>query len=126
MNTAGNIDTENLLLEVQPSWWRFFWYFVFFWLIIPLIAAIWQKHSLVMRVYDKRISLEKGILSKNYTDVLLNDVRTVKLRQGPFQRLCNIGDIMIATSGTDWYEIVANGLPDPIYIKKLIIDRGRP
>ena len=24
------------LLDVRPSWWNFFWHFVFAWLIVPL------------------------------------------------------------------------------------------
>jgi uncharacterized membrane protein YdbT with pleckstrin-like domain len=73
---------NRLLLEVRPSWWRFFWYFFFFWLIIPLIVAVWQKHSFVMRIYNDRVSVETGILSKNFTDIFIKDVRTVNVSQG--------------------------------------------
>jgi uncharacterized membrane protein YdbT with pleckstrin-like domain len=118
-------SSDKLLLEARPSWWRFFWYFVFCWLIIPLIVAIWQKHALVMRVYDTRISLEKGILSKSYTEIFIKDIRTVQVNQGPFARMCGIGDINIATAGTLGYELIARGLPEPINIRDLIIAQGR-
>jgi uncharacterized membrane protein YdbT with pleckstrin-like domain len=121
----GVTDTEQLLLEVRPSWWRFFWYFFFFWLIIPLIAAIWQKHSFIMRVYVDKVSVETGILSKSYTDIFIKNIRTINVTQGPFQRICHIGDIMIATAGTQWYEIIARGLPEPMYIKNVLIKQGK-
>ncbi len=119
----GNMHDNRLLLEVRPSWWHFFWYFVFSWLIIPLLVAIWQKRALVLRLYDDRVFLEKGVLSKNYTEVFIKDIRTVNVKQGLTQRIFNIGDVMIATAGTFGYEVAAYGLPDPVHIKNLIIEQ---
>jgi len=112
---------EKLLLEARPSWWNFFWHFVFFWLIIPLIIALWKRRALVLRVYESRVSLEKGVLSKNFVELFIKDVRTINIKQGLLQRIFRIGDVMIATAGTAGYEIVASGLPGPKRIKDLII-----
>jgi len=113
----------KLLLEARPSWWNFFWHFVFFWLIIPLIIALWKRWALVVRVYESRVSLEKGILSKNFVELFIKDVRTINIKQGLLQRIFKIGDVMIATAGTAGYEIVAYGLPGPKRIKDLIIEQ---
>jgi len=114
---------EELLLEARPSWWNFFWYFVFFWLIIPLIMALWKRWALVLRVYEDRVSLEKGVLSKNFTELFIKDIRTINIKQGIVQRIFRIGDVMIATAGTSGYEHFAYGLPGPRRIKDLIIEQ---
>ena len=119
------MNDEKLLLEARPSWWNFFWHFVFFWLIIPLIVALWKRRALVLRVYDDRVSLEKGVLSKNFTEVFIKDIRTINIKQSLIQRIFKIGDVMIATAGTSGYEHFAYGLPAPKRIKDLIIEQRR-
>ena len=114
---------EELLLEARPSWWNFFWHFVFFFLIIPPIMALWKRWALVFRVYEDRVSLEKGVLSKNFTELFIKDIRTINIKQGIIQRIFRIGDVMIATAGTSGYEHFAYGLPGPRRIKDLIIEQ---
>ncbi len=114
---------EELLLEARPSWWNFFWHFVFFWLIIPPIMALWKRSALVLRVYEDRVSLEKGVLSKNFTELFIKDIRTINIKQGIVQRIFRIGDVMIATAGTSGYEHFAYGLPGPRRIRDLIIEQ---
>lgn len=114
---------EELLLEARPSWWNFFWHFVFFFLIIPPIMALWKRWALVLRVYEDRVSLEKGVLSKNFTELFIKDIRTINIKQGIVQRIFRVGDVMIATAGTSGYEHFAYGLPGPRRIKALIIEQ---
>jgi len=114
---------EELLLEARPSWWNFFWHFVFFFLIIPPIMALWKRWALVLRVYEDRVSLEKGVLSKNFTELFIKDIRTINIKQGIVQRIFRVGDVMIATAGTSGYEHFAYGLPGPRRIKDLIIEQ---
>jgi uncharacterized membrane protein YdbT with pleckstrin-like domain len=117
------MNDDRLLLEARPSWRHFFWYFFFFFLIIPPILAIWKKYALVFRVYEDRVSLEKGILSKKYTELFIKDIRTINVNQGITQRVFNIGNVMIATAGTFGYELSMYGLPGPVNIKNLIIEQ---
>ena len=72
----------EVLLEARPSWWNFFWYFVFGWLIVPLVVALWRRKAVVLRVYHNRVTLERGILSKEYRDFFINDIRSVDVDQG--------------------------------------------
>lgn len=117
------MNAEKLLLEARPSWWNFFWHFVFFWLIIPLIIALWKRWALVLRVYEGRVSLEKGVLSKNFTELFIKDIRTINIKQGLVQRIFKVGDVMVATAGTAGYEIFAYGLPHPRRVRDLIIEQ---
>jgi len=114
------MNDEKVLLEVRPSWWNFFWHIVFFWLIIPIIVALWKRAGLTLRVTDEKVILDKGVLSKNIKEIFISDIRTIDVKQSLLQRIFKIGDIMIATAGTSGYEDVAYGLPDPKGIKDLI------
>ncbi len=68
------MNEEKLLLEVRPSWWNFFWHFVFCWLIIPLLIAIWKRAALILRVYSDRIILERGVISKDIKEIFITHV----------------------------------------------------
>jgi uncharacterized membrane protein YdbT with pleckstrin-like domain len=116
-----NMTKEKLLLEVRPSYWNYIWHWIFCWLILPVIAALWNRAALVLRVYEDRVVLEKGVLSKEIKEIFISDIRTIDMRQGLFQRMFGIGDILIATAGTSGYEDIAYGLPDPRNIKDLMI-----
>ncbi len=117
------MNTDKLLLETRPSWWNFFWYFVFGWLIIPMFIALWKRAGLVLRVYNDKVVLERGVLAKHITQLLISDIRSVDTKQGVFQRILRIGDIMIGTAGIAGYEIIAQGLPDPTGIVNLILEQ---
>ncbi|QIK38261.1 PH domain-containing protein [Caldichromatium japonicum] len=60
-----------------------------------------------------------GLLSKHYTEISMNAVRTVHVSQSLLQRILNAGDLTIYTSG-DLPELVVRGLPDPGRIRALI------
>ena len=118
-------DTEDLLLEVEPSWWHYFWYLAFGWLLIPLVIALWKQASLTLRVYPDRVVLEAGLVSKRVVDLAITDINTVEISQSFFQRLCRIGNIKMATSGVEGYELVASGLPNPKRINEIVAAQRR-
>lgn len=57
-----------------------------------------------------------GLLNKQYTEINMSQVRTVKVSQGLLQRILNAGDIAIYTAGDD-PELAVRGLPDPDTIR---------
>jgi uncharacterized membrane protein YdbT with pleckstrin-like domain len=114
-------NAEQPLLKVRPSWWNFFWYLVFSLLIIPLIIALWKRASLVLYVYQGRVVIERGVLSKHTTQVLISDIRSFDIKQGVMQRMLRVGDILIGTAGMSGYEIETRGLPNPKGISDLIL-----
>jgi predicted amidophosphoribosyltransferase len=61
---AGATGPKQVLLEVRPSWWGYFWHVFFFFLIVPPIIAYFKRASTVLRIYPERITMERGILSK--------------------------------------------------------------
>lgn len=60
-----------------------------------------------------------GLLNKQYTEISMTSVRTVRVSQSLFQRIMNAGDIQVFTAG-DNPELMVRGLPDPARIRELV------
>lgn len=60
-----------------------------------------------------------GLLTKQYTEVSMSSVRTVRVSQSILQRIMNAGDVAIYTAG-DAPELVIKGLPNPEAIREHI------
>jgi uncharacterized membrane protein YdbT with pleckstrin-like domain len=60
-----------------------------------------------------------GLLKKQYTEINLGSVRTVRVSQGILRRIMNAGDVTIFTSG-DIPELMIKGLPNPGAIRSYI------
>ncbi|MCX6899432.1 MAG: zinc ribbon domain-containing protein [Verrucomicrobia bacterium] len=116
-------NSDELLAEVRPSWWEFFWHLVFFWLIVPLIVAWWQRASVVLRIYPGRITLERGLFSKCYREFLAKDIRSLDIDQGVLARLVDIGDLTISTAATVDASEEIGGIPHPKQVRELIISQ---
>jgi membrane protein YdbS with pleckstrin-like domain len=113
--------TNELLAEVRPSWWNYFWHIFFFWLIVPPIIAAFKRASVVLRVYSGRVTLERGIFSKCYQDFVPRDIRSIDIDQSLLGRIVGIGDITISTAATVEAAEKIEGVPDPKGIKELIL-----
>ena len=119
-NTSAGTEDE-LLIEVRPSWWRYFWWLVFAWLIVPLIVAWLQRAATVLRVFRHRITLRRGILSRCERELFIRDIRSIDIDQSFFQRFINIGDLTISSSATVDSSEQVTGIPHPHQIRDLII-----
>lgn len=63
--------------------------------------------------------LERGLLSKNRTELDVSRIRTVNVYQSFFNRIFGVGRISIYTAGDD-PEIDVSGLPNPHDLRELI------
>lgn len=63
--------------------------------------------------------LERGLLSKERTEMNVSTVRTVKVQQSFFNRVFGVGRISIYTAG-DEAEIEVAGLPRPHDLRELV------
>jgi uncharacterized membrane protein YdbT with pleckstrin-like domain len=116
---------EKAVVSARPSGWCFFWHWVFFFLMIPPIVALIRRASLTLTVYEDRIALRTGFLSRDIREVYISDIRTLDVKQTFGQRLLNIGTVMISSAGESGYEIIAPCLPNPLGIKEAITRRRR-
>ncbi len=112
---------DTLLAKVRPSWWNFFWYLCFCWLIVPLIVAWWRRASVSLRIYPGRIMLERGLVSKSYREFMARDIRSIEIDQGLLARMVGIGDLTISTAATVDPDEEIQGIPDPKAIRDLIL-----
>lgn len=115
------VGVQSVLLEVRPSWWTFGWHLLFFWLLVPLLVALYRRHSFVMRIYTDRVSVEEGFFAKETSEFFIKDIRSVDVRQGLWGRLVGIGDVTISTAATVEAAEEARGIAQPNRIKDLLI-----
>jgi uncharacterized membrane protein YdbT with pleckstrin-like domain len=118
---GANLTAGQLLAEVRPSWWGYFWHLFFFWLIIPPIIAYFRRASTVLRIYPQRITLERGLFSKCYQDYNPKDIRSIDVDQSFLQRLISIGNITISTAATVEASEELRSIPDPKGVRDLIL-----
>lgn len=86
-----------------------------------IILLVWhlQNKSSKLSVNENEILFEKGLLSKEHSEVNISSVRTIKVKQSFLNRIFGVGTIEIYTAGDD-PEIVAAGMPEPNQIRELI------
>jgi membrane protein YdbS with pleckstrin-like domain len=119
-SAVAAVGAQAVLLEVRPSWWTFGWHLLFFWLLVPLLIALYRRHSFVMRIYTDRVSVEEGFFAKESSEFFIKDIRSIDVRQGVWGRLVGIGDVTISTAATVDAAEVARGVPQPNRIKDLL------
>lgn len=114
-------NAQEVLRLIRPSWWNFGWHLVFCWLVIPLLVALYKRHSYLLRIYSDRVSIEEGFWSKETSEFFIKDIRAIDVRQGVWGRLVGIGDVTISTAATVDAAETAEGVSDPNEIKDLLI-----
>ena len=120
VNPTSAKSTEPLL-EVRPSWWHFFWYLVFAWLLVPWLIAWFKRRQTLMRVYADRVSLERGLLKKCYRELFISDVRSIDIDQGILAKLVGIGNLTFSTAASmDGTECI-EGIPNPQRVRDLVV-----
>ena len=87
--------------------------------LLILLAWRLQNKASKLSISQNEILYEKGLLSKERSEVNIDSIRTTKIKQSFFDRIFGVGSIEIYTSG-DSPEIVAKGMPDPNKVRELI------
>lgn len=87
------------------------------WLIFPLIY--WYLESIANKVTidNKQLLYERGIFSKDRTEIQLASIRTVKIYQSFINRIFGVGTVSIFTSG-DLPEVVLEGFSNPSLLRE--------
>ena len=119
--SPATLKTDELLAEVRPSWWRYFWLLLFSWLIIPFFIAWFRRSGTVLRVYRERLTLRRGIFTKCERELFMRDVRSIDIDQSVLGRMANIGDLSISTAASQDAVEFVEGVPNPAHIRDLIV-----
>ena len=115
--------TENWLYDAHPAMFRSN-PLLFILLLISVVGIVglgiwWIKcKGERLAVSDSEILMERGLLSKQRTQLALSSVRTVRISQSVFQRMLGVGNIEIFSAG-DYAEIAIRGMPDPNRVRAL-------
>ncbi|HDZ09701.1 PH domain-containing protein [Pseudohongiella sp.] len=95
-------------------------------LLIPvaigiIILMVWYLKCKSTRLdfIGNDLVLERGLLSKDRTELDVSRIRTVNVYQSFFNRIFGVGRISIYTAGDD-PEIDVSGLPNPHDLRELI------
>lgn len=72
-----------------------------------------------LQIRDDEVVWTHGLLNRQYTEINMASIRTVRVSQSLLQRIMNAGDVTIYTSG-DLPEMVVRGLPDPRQVRDQI------
>lgn len=72
-----------------------------------------------LEIHEHELVWTHGLLSKEYTEINMASVRTVRIEQSLFQRIAGAGDLEIFTAG-DAPELTIRGLPRPQEIRQHI------
>lgn len=91
-------------------------------LLVVLGKVMLIRFSERFTITDKEVSMERGILNKSSVEVRILQIRTIQVKQHIWQRIMNIGDLLIASAGTEGYEIVAHGIDAPYEMRDKIQD----
>ena len=85
----------------------------------------WWLAGLVDRleIHSNEILWTHGLLAKNYTEINMGSIRTVRVHQSLMQRMLGAGDLVIFTTG-DEPELAVRGLPRPDEIREHIRQRA--
>ena len=89
-----------------------------------VIFLIWhlknKAQKLVVTEYE--VIYERGLLNKVHSEISIDGIRTVRVRQSFFNRIFGTGNIELFTAG-DHPEVIATGMPDPGRVREIIKER---
>ncbi len=92
-------------------------------LLIPFVVGIvwlawWYitNRSTIVTVDEERVTVRRGIFSKENIEVEMTSIRTVRVDQTFVDRIFNCGILKVYTAG-DNPDIVQGGLPDPVRLR---------
>lgn len=91
--------------------------------LIPLaIFVYWylQIQYTTLTITNKRSIYREGVIAKQTSEVLHDDVRNLQSDQNVWERIVGIGDLAISSSGQDGMEIDIDGIPNPDRVTSLI------
>ncbi|MDR3231117.1 MAG: PH domain-containing protein [Synergistaceae bacterium] len=78
-----------------------------------VVHMLVRRYRITLIVRPDEIALEEGLFGRNSIEISTKNIRTIQVKQSMIQRILNVGDIQIASSGTEEYEICAANMPEP-------------
>jgi len=96
---------------------RFFWIFLIIAAFLLIVSEI-LLHTKRLIVTNRRSILNEGILKHHSTTINYSLITEISSRQSFFQRILNVGDLTIHTSGGKLHDLNIDRISSPGKIKK--------
>jgi len=106
INGSALVSGTRLLVGVWTAW--------------LIVSILLNFYGTALVVDEQGVTLKKGIITRDETNVRFDEIRTIGLKQGILDRLLNIGMLEFASSGTDEMDIRFFNIPNPQGVKKEI------
>jgi uncharacterized membrane protein YdbT with pleckstrin-like domain len=84
--------------------------------IVILLYWFMLTRATRLRITDDNVHVERGLLSKRHVELTIDQIRAVRVYQGPIDRIFRVGRIEVYTTGDD-PEFVVSGMPDPNQVR---------
>lgn len=103
--------------------------FLFVLLLISVVGivviGVWWLRTKGERLAlsDREVLLERGLLSKQRTEIALSSIRSVRITQTLGQRIFDVGNVELFSAG-DMAEIAIRSLPRPGRIRDIAASRN--
>jgi membrane protein YdbS with pleckstrin-like domain len=88
--------------------------------LIPLVGAFLEMIKTEYVITNKRVYAKTGLLSRKATDASFDKITDASISQSFSGRLFGYGDVRINTAGTQTYEIIFKGVPNPMLVRSKI------
>ena len=140
---------SNLDVQLRPAWRNYWAGFVM--VVLLLIAAGWsglsgtETHDMIaglllflalvtlgfvifrrfswkFSINESQVSRQHGIIARNQQSIRINDLRSIELDQGLFQRLFGVGDLSFYSAGSANAEVRFFGITEPVAWRDKISD----
>jgi uncharacterized membrane protein YdbT with pleckstrin-like domain len=120
--------SETWLYDEHPAMFRAH-PFLFILLLISIIGLIaigvWWLRAKGERLAlsDREVLMERGLLSKQRTEIALSSIRSVRITQTFGQRIFDVGNVELFSAG-DIAEIAIKSMPRPGRIRNIAASRN--
>lgn len=132
---------EEIIAIYHPSWFNYFglfflcvisiaitvilflfnfqvWsYFFIFVTVLIFLSVVFSRLTYTYTVTSNSIRCRIGIITREESEIRMNDIREVGVRQGVGQRIFGIGDVYFASAGTNGVEVIFEGVRAPTTIR---------
>jgi uncharacterized membrane protein YdbT with pleckstrin-like domain len=121
MGTGWLYDEHPAMFRAHP--------FLFILLLVSVIGilaiAIWwiMHKGERLALSDREVLMERGLLSKQRTEIALSSIRSVRITQTLGQRMFDVGNIELFSAG-DVAEIAIKSMPRPGRIRDIAASRN--
>jgi uncharacterized membrane protein YdbT with pleckstrin-like domain len=82
-------------------------------LALTVLIGFVKRVATTYTITDRRLNINRGIVSKEVQETRLERVQNVNYRQSVYQRLMQIGDVDFDTAAGDDYNFVFAGVANP-------------